>query len=120
MADERLVTPQINSFSATPNPQTSGLDGIPNYDTTLSWTTSDVSSVSIDNSIGAVSQNGSRSITNLDQSTAGSNSPASRNYTLTACAGTTCVTQVLTVSVYNDNFYLDDYVIFLIKVEFFL
>ena len=98
-----LITPEINTFTANPNPQTSGLDGIPNYDTTLSWTTSDVSSVSIDNSIGAVGQNGSRSITNLDQSTAGSNSPASRNYTLTACAGTTCVTQVLTVSVYNDN-----------------
>ena len=98
-----LVTPEINTFTANPNPQTSGLDGIPNYDTTLSWNTSDVTSVSINNSIGAVSQNGSRSITNLDQSTAGSNSPTQRTYTLTACAGSNCVTQQLTVQAYNDN-----------------
>ena len=98
-----LFTPQINSFSSNPNPQTSGSDGIPNYNTTLSWNTSDVTSVSINNSIGAVGQNGSSSITNLDQSTAGSNSPATRNYTLTACAGSTCVTQTITVEVFNDN-----------------
>jgi hypothetical protein len=99
----QLVTPQINSFSANPNPQTSGSDGIPNYNTTLSWGTSDVTSVSINNSIGAVGSNGSTNITNLSQSTAGSNSPATRNYTLTACAGSTCVSQTITVSVFNDN-----------------
>jgi hypothetical protein len=98
-----LVTPEINSFSATPNPQTSGSDGIPNYNTTLNWNTSDVTSVSINNSIGAVGQNGSNPVSNLAQSTAGSNSPATRNYTLTACAGSTCVTSTITVSVFNDN-----------------
>ena len=98
-----LLTPQINSFSSNPDPQTSGSDGIPNYNTTLSWNTSDVTSVSINNSIGAVGSNGSTNITNLDQSTAGSNSPATRDYTLTACAGSTCVSQTITVSVFNDN-----------------
>ena len=97
-----LLTPQINSFSATPNPQTSGSDGIPNYDTTLSWNTSDVTSVSISN-IGVVGSSGSTSITNLPQSTVGSSSPATRSYTLTACAGSTCVTQTITVEVFNDN-----------------
>ena len=97
-----LVTPEINSFTANPNPQTSGSDGIPNYNTTLNWSTSDASSVSI-STIGAVSINGSYSVTDLPQSTAGSNSPAERTYTLNACAGTNCVSQILTVSVYNDN-----------------
>jgi hypothetical protein len=97
-----LLTPQINNFSANPNPQTSGSDGIQNYDTTLSWNVSDASSVSISN-IGAVGTSGSTSITNLPQSTSGSNSPATRSYTLTACAGSTCVNQTITVEVFNDN-----------------
>ena len=97
-----VLTPQINNFSANPNPQTSGSDGIQNYNTTLSWNTSDVTSVSISN-IGAVGSSGSTSVTNLPQSTVGSSSPATRSYTLTACAGSTCVNQTITVQVFNDN-----------------
>jgi hypothetical protein len=100
------VYPRVNisSFSASPNPQTSGSNGIPNYDTTLSWNTANSTSVSINQGIGSVSLNGSRTVTNLPQSTVGSNSPATRTYTLTATGflGNT-QTRTLTVEVYNDN-----------------
>ncbi len=98
-----VVTPVINSFTATPNPQTSGSDGIPNFNTSLSWSTTDAQTVTINQGIGSVSADGGTTVTNLPQSTAGSNSPATRTYTLTACAGTVCVTRNLTVSVTNDN-----------------
>jgi hypothetical protein len=98
-----LVTPEITGFSASPNPQTSGTSGTPNYSTTLSWSTTDATSVSINQGIGSVSASGSRTVNDLPQSTAGSNSPATRTYTLTACTGGVCVTRSLTVSVFNDN-----------------
>jgi hypothetical protein len=97
-----LVTPVINSFTATPNPQTSGNDGIPNYNTSLSWSTTDAQTVTITN-IGSVSVSGGSTITDLPQSTAGSISPATRSYTLTACTGGVCVSSSVTVSVTNDN-----------------
>ena len=97
-----LVTPTIDSFTANPNPQTSGLSGIPSYSTTLSWTTTDAQSVTLSEN-GAVAADGSRTVSNLPQSVAGSNSPASKTYTLTACTGGVCVSRTITVSVYNDN-----------------
>ena len=101
--DYQLVTPQINSFSYSPNPQNSGNDGIPDTNVTLSWSTSDATSVTIDQGIGAVNASGSTTVNTSLQSTAGSNSPATKTYTLTACAGSTCVTQSITVEIYNDN-----------------
>jgi hypothetical protein len=98
-----VVTPVINSFTATPNPQTSGSDGIPNFNTSLSWSTTDAQTVTINQGIGSVSANGGTTVTNLPQSTAGSSSPATITYTLTACTGGICDTQNLTVSVFNDN-----------------
>jgi hypothetical protein len=100
-----IPIPIINSFTANPNPQTSGSDGIPNYNTTLSWTTQNTTFTTVNQGVGTQSGSGTRtaSITNLPQSTAGSNSPATRTYTLTAGNGFTSVTQTLTVSVYNDN-----------------
>ena len=105
-----LFTPVINTFIASPNPQTSGNDGIPNYDTTLTWTATDALTFSLDNGIGTVT-GGTYPITNLPQSTTGSNSPASRTYTLTACTGSVCDTEVLTVSVYNDNVATDNFTV---------
>jgi hypothetical protein len=103
-----LYTPTINSFTASPNPQTSGNDGIPNYDTTLTWTASDVLTFSLDNGIGVIT-GGTYAVSNLPQSTAGSNSPASRSYTLSACTGTVCATSTITVDAYNDNVPTDNF-----------
>jgi hypothetical protein len=97
-----LPAVRINSFTVNPNPQTSGSDGIPNYNTTLSWTTTGATSVSISN-IGAVSANGSTAVTDLPQSVAGVTSPATRTYTLTASDGFNTATASITVSVFNDN-----------------
>jgi hypothetical protein len=101
--DYQLVTPQITNFSYSPNPQNSGNDGIPDTNVTLSWSTVDATSVTIDQGIGAVSSNGSTTVNTGLQSVVGSNSPATKTYTLTACAGSTCVTQSVTVEVSNDN-----------------
>ena len=98
-----LPAVRITSFTANPNPQTSGIDGVPNYDTQLSWSAIGATSASINQSIGNVSGSGSTTVTNLPQSTAGSNSPASRTYTLTASDGFSTDTATVTVSVYNDN-----------------
>jgi hypothetical protein len=100
----------ITSFTANPNPQTSGSDGIPNYNTTLSWTvnsaipslTYTVTSGSFSTS-GNTNASGNVTITNLPQSTAGSNSPATRTYTLTVSDGQTSDTATITVSAFNDN-----------------
>ena len=94
----------ISSFSASPNPQTSGTDGTPNYNTTLSWSTSNAVSLTLTSSAGEswnVTGTTSRSITNLPQS---SGSGATRNYTLyaTNIAGST-VSSEITVTVYNDR-----------------
>jgi len=103
--------PSITSFYASPNPQTSGSAGTPAYNTTLYWTTTNSSSVSIDQGIGSgLITNSSYNVTNLPQSLVGSNSPATRTYTLTAYGieanyglPTTSTTSSITVSVYNDN-----------------
>jgi hypothetical protein len=97
-----LPAARIVSFTANPNPQTSGFDGVPNFDTILSWTTAGATSASITN-IGAVSANGSVTITDLPQSVAGVTSPATRTYTLTISDGFNTATSSITVSVFNDN-----------------
>jgi hypothetical protein len=100
-----LVTPEITAFSASPNPQTSGTDGVPRYSTSLTWTAKDFTTLTLTSSAGE-SWNvtgGSFNISNLPQSTVGSNSPATRSYTLTACAGGVCTSRSVTVSAFNDN-----------------
>jgi len=96
-------TPVINSFYYTPDPQTSGINGNPTDQVTLGWSTSDVSSVSINQGVGTVNTSGSVLVSTGLQSTAGTTSPATKSYTLTACAGSTCVNSTITVAVYNDN-----------------
>lgn len=99
-----LVDPEINTFTATPNPQTSGTVGNPSSLTSLSWTTTFAQTVTINQSIGAVDlDNQDYPIDTGLQSIAGSNSPATKAYTLSACIGTNCVTETVTVSVFNDN-----------------
>ena len=99
-----LPPARITNFYASPNPQTSGSNGTPLYSTTLYWTTTGtISSLSLNQGIGNVNGSSSYNVTNLPQSTAGSNSPATRSYTLTASDGYNTVTSQLTVSVYNDN-----------------
>ena len=96
--------PVINSFTASPETQTSGTDGIPNYDTTLSWSVSNAVSLSLsspaDGTINVIGTT-SKDITNLPQS---SGSGATRTYTLTATnvAGVS-VSEEITVTVYNDR-----------------
>jgi len=96
--------PVISGFSASPNPQTSGTDGIPNYNTTLSWGYSNATSLTLTSSAGEswnVLGTTSRNITNLPQSTG---SGATRSYTLTANnPDRPAVSETITVTVYNDN-----------------
>lgn len=104
-----LLVPVIvsNSFSASPNPQTSGEDGVPNYDTTISFSLQHWQyAVLTGNGINQTYYPGdtlSYNDTNLPQSVAGSNSPATVTYTLTAYAGSQSVSDTLTVEVYNDE-----------------
>jgi len=102
--------PNISSFTASPNPQTSDTDGIPNYNTTLSWsassdltiTSATISSGTYSASVPNPSTSGSFEVTNLPQSVAGSGG-ASRTYTLTLCHSLGCSTETVTVEVTNDN-----------------
>jgi hypothetical protein len=97
--------PEITSFYASPNPQTSGLDGVPNSTTQFSWSSTNTSSASINQSVGSVTTSGSKTIDTGLQSVAGSNSPATKSYILTVVGldGSTVSSAPLTVSVYNDN-----------------
>jgi hypothetical protein len=104
------ITPQvrIGSFTASPNPQTSGSDGIPNYNVFLSWSLAGATSFTVRDNTGATiaTTGSSREVTNLPQSTGTSNCSnpgASRSYTLTATDGFNTVSSSLTVTVFNDN-----------------
>ena len=100
------ITPEIQSFTANPNPQNSVLSGIPQYSTQLQWAVVDANLLTVTSSIGEtwnVTGTSTLNITNLPQSNANTNSPATRTYTLTACFNTFCVTSNVTVQVRNDN-----------------
>lgn len=96
----------INSFTASPNPQLSPT-GTPEFDTLLSWNTTngttDPQIVSGAFSLSALAAVGSTTVTNLPQSEAGVNSPASRTYTLSVTNPGSSASQDVTVNVTNDN-----------------
>ena len=95
----------ISYFYASPNPQNSST-GSPSYSTTLYWSSSNGTSATITSSAGeswGVGTSGSRPINNLPQSTAGSNSPASRNYSLSVSNPNSSKSSGVGVSVRNDN-----------------
>ena len=115
---------KITSLTASPNPQTSGEDGIPNYNTFLIWEGISVLSAVATRDDGAVSATweektqpsdlasppnfysaGSKSVNNLYQSvsTGSSQSGSSTIYTLTATDGFNIATATVTVKAYNDN-----------------
>jgi hypothetical protein len=115
---------RIVSLIASPNPQTSGSDGIPNYNTFLIWEGISVLSAVATRNDGEVSATweqkeqpsdpasppnfysaGSKSVTNLFQSiSTGSSQPGSTTiYTLTATDGFNTATATVTVKAYNDN-----------------
>lgn len=115
---------RITSLIASPNPQTSGADGIPNYDTFLIWEGISVLSAVATRSDSQVSAtweqkeqptdlalppnfygSGSKKVTNLFQSVStGSSQPGSNTvYTLTATDGFNTATATVTVKAYNDN-----------------
>jgi hypothetical protein len=100
-----LDPPEIFNFSASPNPQTSGALGVPSNTTQLSWSTFGAETLSINQGIGDLSSiSGSTgTISTGLQSIEGSNSPATKTYTLTATNSAGTVTSQTTVSVYNDN-----------------
>ena len=98
---------QINSFTATPNPQNSTA-GLPQYSTTLNWqTTYAFNGVTLTSDAGESwsYSNGtnSRVITNLPQSVAGTSSPSQRTYTLTASNATSSKNKNVKVKARNDN-----------------
>ena len=100
------AAPQITSFSANPSSQNS-TSGVPSYSTTLTWTTQYATSVTLTSSagenFGSQSLNGNKNITNLPQSNAQTNSPATRTYYLTATNDGGSTTSNVTVSARNDN-----------------
>lgn len=100
-----LDPPEIFSFSASPNPQTSGNLGIPSASTALFWSTFGAENLSINQGVGDLSSiSGSTGTINTGlQSIAGSVSPATKTYTLTATNSAGTSTSQTTVSVYNDN-----------------
>lgn len=96
-----LWTPTINSFEISPDPQDSNT-GVPSNTVTISWSVSNANSVTITD-LGSVALSGSSTFSTGLQSVAGSNSPATKTYTLTACAGSVCNTATVTAQVFNDN-----------------
>ena len=95
----------IYNFYATPNPQNS-TSGTPQYSTTLRWSSVNGTSATITSSAGeswGVGTSGSRPINNLPQSTAGSNSPRSRSYSLSVSNPNSSKSASTSVSVRNDN-----------------
>jgi len=95
----------IYSFFASPNPQNSS-DGTPSYSTTLYWSSVNGTSASITSSAGEyynVGTSGNKTINNLPQSTAGSNSPVSRSYNLTVSNPNSSKSSGTSVSARNDN-----------------
>jgi hypothetical protein len=96
-----LWTPTINSFDISPDPQNSS-GGVPSSTVTISWSVSNANSITITD-LGTVNSSGSATINTGLQSVVGSNSPATKIYTLTACAGSVCDTATVTAQVYNDN-----------------
>ncbi len=101
-----LYNPSIQTFYASPNPQTSS-SGSPSYATTLTWGTTDTDNCYITSSAGetfsGLATTGSYNITNGPQSNAQGTSPASRSYTLYASLGSIVVQSTITVNWYNDN-----------------
>lgn len=96
------IIPEIVNFTITPQNATN-TNGIPNNILAFSWTTVDSTSVTITD-LGTVASSGSQNVNTGLQSVAGSNSPATKTYTLTACtSGGVCVSSSLQVQVYNDN-----------------
>jgi len=96
----------INTFIASPNPQNSIINGVPAYNTTLSWTTTDATTLTLTSSASEswdVSGTSNKNITNLPQSVVGTNSPATRSYTLTASNAAGSNTNTITVESRNDN-----------------
>lgn len=96
-----------NDFYASPNPQTSGNDGTPNYNVTIYFAINNWQyAVLTGNGVNETFYPGdtlSYTDTNLPQSVQDSDSPASVTYTLTAYAGSESDTKNLTVEVTNDN-----------------
>jgi len=100
-----LDPPDIFEFYASPNPQTSGITGIPSANTVFFWNTFGAETLSINQGVGNLSSiSGSTGTIDTGlQSIAGSVSPATKTYTLTAANSAGTTTAQTTVSVYNDN-----------------
>lgn len=92
--------PSIQSFTVTSTD--SGNDGIPDYDITFAWSTTNANSLSINQGVGTVTGS-SKTINSGLQSVAGSNSPITRTYTLTASGPGGTVTATATTSLKNDD-----------------
>jgi len=107
------ITPVITTFTYDPIPQTSGTVGVPDNTVKLIWQVSDAAYIRIYDGATLIHQD-----TNLNsfktgvntglQSVTGTNSPASKTYTLIAYASssvtpTITTSTTVTVQVYNDN-----------------
>lgn len=109
--------PVINSFTVSPDPQTSGIAGAPDNTVTLSYdiTTYGITNASINQGVGSISipvnttdstaqtATGSVLVNTGLQSVLGTLSPATKIYTLTATNASGSVSLPATASVYNDN-----------------
>jgi hypothetical protein len=95
-------TPEITELRIAPNPQDSNT-GVPSNTVTITWSVINANSVSITDIGTNLPLSGSRTFSTGLQSVAGSNSPATKVYTLTACAGSQCTTSTVTAQVFNDN-----------------
>ncbi|MFZ9728646.1 MAG: hypothetical protein ACO3CD_06490 [Candidatus Nanopelagicaceae bacterium] len=105
------LVPEITVFSASPNPQNSST-GIPQYSSVVSYSVSNCDYITISgpgvdqtitNTSGGLSVLSGTFNAVLDQSVAGTSSPVSSTYTLTAYAGSQTDTAVVTVEGRNDN-----------------
>jgi len=93
--------PVIDFFTAST--QTSGTTGVPSDEITFTWSTQYADSLSINQGVGSVTNLTTKTINSGLQSVVGTNSPASKTYTLTATGPGGTITSNATAYVYNDN-----------------
>ncbi len=93
-------SPKIDYFTVSNNFNT---DGVPDANVEMSWYTEYADNVKINRGVGSVSANDDITVNTGLQSNANGNSPAEKDYTLTAKGPGGTVTRTRTAKVKNDN-----------------
>lgn len=93
-------SPVISTFTVSNNYNT---DANPDANVVMNWNTTYANDVKINKGVGSISANGTKTVNTGLQSNGDNNSPAEKDYTLTATGPGGSVTKTKTAKVKNDN-----------------